>query len=261
MKRFAIVATAVVVALAGAATAFAATTVNSYKATYSFKGSKGTASKPTSLSFDQVITVTPATAGNRTGILHQIKTTIDGAKVDATGFPTCTASKINAASSDTSCSKKALIATGSIKASLGPSTPFTAATGQPCDPLLHVWNGGHGKLIFFFVDSGSHQCLGGAITTGTVPPWTATYKQAGKNLDVTIPIPNTVDYPAGMSANEIGSLSSETLDWKAQKEGSHYDIESTGCSGSKRKYEFSFNASLPSASAVTNTVKGEASCN
>ena len=54
-----------------------------------------------------------------------------------------------------------MVATGAITAAVGPATSFTAAAAA-CDPLLHVWNGGQGKLTFFFVDQApSHECLGG----------------------------------------------------------------------------------------------------
>ncbi len=259
MKRIAIAVIAALVALVGAGTALGAgTTLNNYKASYKFSGSKGTKSKPAPLSFKQVITVTPGTAGNRTGLLHEIDTVIAGVKVDATGFPTCTASKINAASTDAGCPKKALVASGSIKATLGSATDFTAA-GAACDPELHVWNAGHKKLTFFFVETASHVCLGGQLHTGQVGPWTATYKQSGTKLDVNIPIPNTVDYPLGLSGGTVGSLSSETLDWKSQTMGSKHDIESTGCSG-KRAFTFNFAASLPNMPNQTAAVKGTAAC-
>ena len=257
MKRIAIAAMAALVVLAAAGTAFAA--VNTYKASYSFSGKKGTKSKPAALSFNQTIAVTSVTAGDRTGILHTIKTKIAGVKVDASGFPTCTASKINAASTDASCPKKALVATGSIQATLGPPTNFATSQGSACDPLLHVWNGGGHKLIFFFVESGAHQCLGGQLHTGQVPPWTASYTSSGAGVNVNIPIPNTVDYPLGVSGGTVGSLSSEKLHWVSQTMGSKHDIESTGCSG-KRKFTFSFNASLPNQAAETKSVSGSASC-
>lgn len=257
MKRIGIALTAIAVMLVAASSAFAA--VNNYSATYKFHGNKGTAAKPAAISFNQTIKVKSATHGNRTGILHTIKTTINGVKVDAKGFPTCTASKINGASNDSGCPKKALIASGAIKATLGSATDFTQP-GAACDPELHVWNGGKGKLIFFFVDTASHQCLGGQLHTGQVGPWTAKYKQAGKNLQVTIPIPNTVDYPLGVAGGQVGSLSYEQLNWKSQKVNGHYDILSTGCKGNMRPYSFTFNASLPGQKAETKSVKGKAAC-
>ena len=259
MKRIAIVAVAALVALVASTTALAAaTTVNTYQATYSFKGSKGTAKKPAAISFKQDIAVSPGTAGSRTGLLHQINTVIAGVNLDATGFPTCTAAQIDAASNDSACPKKALIATGSIKATLGSATDFTQA-GTACDPLLHVWNAGHRKLTFFFVETAAHQCLGGQLHTGQVGPWTAAYKQQGSKLNVMIPIPNTVDYPLGLSGGTVGSLSSEILDWKSQTMGDKPDITSTGCSG-RRAYTFDFAASLPNQPNQTKAVKGSASC-
>lgn len=257
MKRIAIAIATAVVGLVGASSAFAA--VNNYTATYKFSGAKATKAKPAKINFKQTINVTAGTSGQRTGILHQITTKIDDVKVDVSGFPTCTAAKINAAQNDTGCNKKALIAKGYINAELGAATDPTAG-GQACDPELDVWNGGKGKLIFFFVDEGSHQCLGGALHTGQVPPWTATYKQAGKNLDVTIPIPNTVDYPLGTTGGEVGSLSYEALNWKSQMVNGKADITSVGCPSAKRNYSFTFNASLPNMPAETKKTTGSATC-
>ena len=135
---------------------------------------------------------------------------------------------------------------------------FTQA-GSACDPELHVWNAGKGKLAFFFVDTAAHVCLGGQLHTGQVPPWQATYHQSGNKLDVTIPIPNTVDYPLGLSGGVVGSLSFNYLDWVSQSIGSKNDIESTGCSGT-RKYTFGFQASLPGQANESKSLSGSASC-
>jgi hypothetical protein len=257
LKRFAIAIATVVVGLVAAGSAFAA--VNNYTASYTFSGAKATKAKPGKLSFKQTINVTAGTAGQRTGILHQITTQIDNVKVDVKGFPTCTASQINSAQNDTGCNPKAKIASGYINAELGSASDPTAA-GSACDPELDVWNGGGNKLIFFFVDEGSHQCLGGALHTGQVPPWTATYKQAGANLDVTIPIPNTVDYPLGTSGGEVGSLSKEYLNWQSQSMNGTYDITSSACSG-KRNYKFGFKASaIGSTASEAGAVTGSAKC-
>ncbi|MFZ0385195.1 MAG: hypothetical protein WAL22_06010 [Solirubrobacteraceae bacterium] len=258
MKRIALIATAVAMLIAATA-AFAATSVNTYKATYSFSPkSAGSAKKPVKTSFKQNIQVTPGTAGDRAGVLLNIKTTIYGVKVDGKDFPTCPASKIT--SSDTACPKGALVATGSITAVLGsPTDPTTGAADGACNPLLHVWNGGQGKLVFFFVDGPApNDCLSGAITTGSVPPYPATYKQVGKNVVVNVPIPKSVDYPSGL----VGSLESETLNWKGQSSNGHISIASVGCKGSKRPYSTAFTAA-PITSATqsqTVTVSGSAPC-
>jgi len=256
LKRFAVAAMVMVAMLVGATSAFAA--VNNYTATYKFSGKKGTASKPAPVNFQQVIKVTPGTPGNRTGLLHTIQTTINGVSVNVKGFPTCTAKQIlGSPKFDKSCNPKALVASGSIAATLGP--PDFTQPGGACNPHLDVWNSGKGKLTFFFVSdpSGPHSCLGGQIATGAVAPFPATYKQSGKNLSVTIPIPNFVDEPL---PNTFGSLSNETLFWKSQTVNGNSDIVSTGCPGAKRSYTWSFNASLPNAAAETKKYKGAASC-
>jgi hypothetical protein len=263
LKRIVLIATAVAMLIAAAA-AFAATSssVNTYKATYKFNPSKaGSAKKPSKTSFKQNIQVTPGTAGNRAGVLHKIVTTIYGLKVDGKHFPTCSFNSINAAHNDTSCPKGAQVASGSIKAVLGPaSNPATSATAGSCNPFLHVWNAGQGKLVFFFVDttSGAHACLNGAITTGKVGPWKASYKQKGKNLVVTVPIPTSVDYPL---TGVVGSLQSEILNWKSQSAKGHTSIASVACKGKKRPYSTSFSASpITGGAAQSVTVKGSAPC-
>ena len=255
MKRIVLVATAAAVLIA-ATVAFAATPINNYTATYSFSpGSSGTAKTPQKTAFTQKFGVTSATAGNRAGILLNIKTTIYGLKGNLKGLPTCTIPKITAAGTDTGCPKGALVAKGSIAALLGSSTNFlTSATAGSCNPNLDVWNAGPGKLAYFFVPTAAntpHACLNGAIKTGQVPPYPGTYKQSGKNLVLNTPIPATVDYP---SQGLVGSLQSETLTWKSSA------FTSVACQGSKRAYSTVFTATLPGQSPVATTVPGSAPC-
>jgi hypothetical protein len=255
LKRFALAAAVMVAMLVGAGSAFAA--VNTYSTTYKFTGKPGTAAKPAPLSFQQDIKVTPGTPGSRAGLLHTIQTTIAGVSVNTAGFPTCTSKQIVASKTfDKTCNPKALVAHGAIAALLGP--PDFTQPGQACNPNLDVWNSGKGKLTFFFVAaaSGAHSCLGGQIHTGQVGPFPATYKQVGKNLSVTIPIPNSVDEPV---PNLFGSLESEDLTWKSQTVKGKSDITSTGCTG-KRKFTWAFNASLPGAAAETVKSAGAAAC-
>jgi hypothetical protein len=254
LKRIVLVATAAAM-LIGATVAFAATPINTYKSTYSFSPSgSGTASKPQKTAFTQKIAVTPGTAGNRAGILLNIKTTIYGLKVNAKGAKTCTIGTITAAGTDTGCPKGALMAKGSINAVLGQAGNFsTSAAVGPCNPNLDVWNAGAGKLAFFFVPaaSGAHSCLGGAIKVGQVPPYPATYKQSGKNLIVNVPIPTTVDFP---SQGLVGSLESETLKWNSPS------ITSVACKGNKRPYSTAFTATLPGQAQQVTNVPGSAPC-
>jgi hypothetical protein len=263
LRRIVLIATALGVLVAAGA-AYAA--INSYTATLSFSSKKaGTAAKPVPVSYSQNI-VAKGTNGNRTAVLTDIVTKIYGLKADGKDFPTCTAAKIGAAGNDTGCPKGAMVATGAITAAVGAANNFTVA-GSACDPLLHVWNGGQGKLSFFFVDQApNHECLGGALKTGQVGPYPATYKTQGKFLVVDVPVPNYVSFPAPGVA---GSLESEHLTWlkvtKKVKGKTMAATASVGCLKGKRPYTTTFTANLPTSTGApgpneVQTVKASAPC-
>ena len=255
MKRLTIGIVAALAMLVAAGSAIAA--IDTYAGGYTFHGKAGSKSKPAPLNFNQHFTLTAANAGSLTGILNKVETSISGVKVDATGFPTCSASHVNSwnkSSYASVCPKGALIASGTIKAQLGTASNFTPQ-GLNCDPQLMVWNAGHGKLTFFFETTSKNQCLGGQITTGQTPAFTASYKQSGSNLLVTIPVPRAVTHIGPY----LASLSSETLNWKSTTSKGHRDITSTGCHG-KRHFSYTFSATAPNQPAETKTIKGEAAC-
>jgi hypothetical protein len=264
LRRTVVVATAIAVLIA-AASAFAATGgLNTYSATLKFSPNKAGSSKaPSGLGFNQKYAA-GGTNGNRTAPLVDIKTKIYGVVSDGKDFPTCSLSKIAGAGSDTGCPKGALVATGSITALIGPQTDqSSAATLGTCNPLLHVWNAGQGKLVFFFVDKApDHLCLRGGIVTGEVGPYPGTVKTVGKNLVMDTPIPSYVSFPAGLE----GSLTSLNLNWKnlskKLKNGKtvHYGA-SVGCKGGKRPYSETFTAEAGAGGAPqSDTVSGTQKC-
>jgi hypothetical protein len=260
LRRIALIAVAVGMLIAAGA-AYAATQINTYSATLKFSSkAAGTAHKPAPVGYTQDIKAS-GTGGNRTAVLEDIKTTIYGLKADGKDFPTCTLAQIAAAKNDTGCPKGAMAATGYITAAVGAKNNFAQA-GAPCDPLLHVWNSGQGKLTFFFVDTPTHQCLGGALKTGSTGPYPATYKTQGKNLVVDVPVPSYIDFPAPGLA---GSLESEHLVWAKTTKKVHGKTvamtASIGCQGKKRPYSTQFTANLPTTGQTqTSTVKGSAAC-
>jgi hypothetical protein len=265
LRRIVVVATALAV-LAGAVSAFAATTgFNSYTASIKFSPNKaGSAKSPAAGAFTEKY-VANGTNGNRTAPLTNIKTTVYGLVTNGKDFPTCSLAKIGAAKSDTGCPKGALVATGSITATLGPITDTTlTATGTaPCNPLLHVWNAGQGKVVYFFVDTGpDHLCAGGAVPTGFVGPFSGTVKTVGKNLVMNTPIPASVSFP--LSGVE-GSLTSETLHWlkvTTKKNGKTVAYgASVACKNGKRPYSVTFTAeSGPGGQQESGTVTGSQKC-
>ena len=265
MRRIVVVATALAV-LAGAVSAFAATSgFNTYTASLKFSPNKaGSAKAPAAGGFTEQYQAN-GTGGNRTAPLTNIKTTVYGLVSDGKDFPTCSKSKIAAAKSDTGCPKGALVATGSITATLGPitDTSSTAPGTAPCDPLLDVWNEGQGKVVYFFVDKGSHICAGGAVPTGFVGPFEGTIKTVGKNLVMNTPIPAAVSFP--LSGVE-GSLTGETLHWMkvTRKLGNGKTAvygASVACKNGKRPYSVTFTAENgPGGQQQSGTVTGSQKC-
>ncbi len=256
MRRIAVIGVAVA-ALVTASVAFGA--LNTYTAKFKFSGGHGSAKKPAPVSFTQDYTA-KGTGGNRTATLLDLKTSIYGLKSDGKDFPTCSLAKISKPPYDSACPKKALVATGYITAVLGSQSNFQAP-GTACDPLLHVWNGGPGKLVFFFADQApNHECLGGALKTGQVGPYPGTVKKQGKYLVVDVKIPKYVDFP---TPGLVGSLETEHLKWlKVTKKVHGKTVAATssvGCLKGKRPYKVSFKATL-NGHTETSTVKGSAKC-
>jgi hypothetical protein len=260
LRRIALIAVAVGMLVAAGA-AYAASQINTYSATLKFTPkSAGTAAKPMPVAYTQDISA-KGTGGNRTAVLEDIKTKIYGLKADGKDFPVCTLNQIAAAKNDTVCPAGAKVASGFITASVGAKNNFAQA-GSACDPLLDVWNSGQGKLTFFFVDTPTHQCLGGALKTGSTGPYPATYKTQGKYLVVDVPVPSYIDFPAPGLA---GSLETEHLVWAkktAKVKGKTVAATSSiGCLGKKRPYSTTFTANLPTTGQTqTSTVKGSGAC-
>jgi hypothetical protein len=252
--------------LCAAVSAYAATGgLNTYGATLKFSpNAAGSGKAPAAIGFTESYTA-GGTGGNRTAPLTDIKTTVYGAVSNGKSFPTCSFAKISAAKSDAGCPKGAEIATGSITAILGPETDTSASAPgtAPCDPLLHVWNAGQGKVVFFFVDQGpSHLCASGAIMTGQVGPYTGTVKTVGKNLVLDTPVPAYVSFPL---AGVEGSLTSLTLHYLKATTTVHgksvAGIASVGCKAGKRPYSVTFTAeSAPGAAPQSSTVTGTQKC-
>jgi hypothetical protein len=262
LRRLVVIATALAV-LTAAASAFAAGGFNTYTATVKGKPNKaGSRSAPAALAFTETY-VASGTNGNRTAPLINIHSKIYGLKNNGKGFPTCSLAKIQAAKSDTVCPKGSMVATGFIKALLGPTSDQSSSnpTVLPCDPLLHAYNGGPGKVVYFFVDvAPDHTCAGGAITTGFVGPFQGSIKNVGKNLVINTPIPSYVSFP--LSGVE-GSLTNETLHWLKVTRKVHGKTvaytASVGCKHGKRPYSHTFTAEL-NGQSQSDTVSGSQKC-
>jgi len=265
LRRIIIIGTALAV-LAAAATAIAATQLNSYTASFSFSPSKaGTSSKPVPVGYRDTLGAASTTPGNRAAPLVDIKTTIYGVQSNAGKFPTCSAAQINANHLlwDKSCPKGSLVATGKVNAKLGPATTLVGA-GTPCNPGLHVYNGGKGKLVFFFYIDPTKGLSCGTLKTGASAPYPGFVKQVGKNLVTDVPLPPDVSTSAGGLNGVYGSLILQDLNWlKLTKNVGGKTVgyqESIACKGNKRPFSVVFTAVNAGAKLPPVTVNGNAKC-
>jgi hypothetical protein len=258
LRRIVIIGTALAV-LVGAATAYAA--LNNYTAALKFSPTKaGTPAKPVNVGWSESLAATNTVAGSRAAPLIDIKTTIYGLKSNNQDFPTCTnIAKMQKDGSDSFCPAKALVATGPVNALLG--SPDLTTTGSACNPFLHVWNAGKGKVWFFFTTSTKYYCLG--LKTGQTAPYPGTIKEVGKNMVSDVPLPPDVSTMVAGHANFYGSLIKEVLTYKNLTTKVHGKTvgltQSIGCKNGKRPWSVQFTA-VSGTTKETRTVTGSAKC-
>jgi hypothetical protein len=261
LRRIIILGTAVTVLLAASvAVAVAATSTNTYTAGFSYKPNKaGSKHKPAAVGFTETLTAANSTASNRAAPLTDIKTEIYGLVSNAKHFPTCSGTQMTVQKSDSFCPKGALVATGPVNSLLGDST--LQGMGTPCNPFLHVWNGGHGTLWFFFTPGGQFQCAG--LKTGATAAYAGHISQHGKYMVTDVPLPPDVSTSVANIPNFYGSLIKEVLTFKNLKTKFHHKTiginSSTGCLKGKRPTIVQFTATTPTGSQ-TETVKGSSKC-
>ncbi|MGI8713766.1 MAG: hypothetical protein ACR2NR_11405 [Solirubrobacteraceae bacterium] len=260
MRRAVMIVTALI-GIGAATAAYAATQPYTGSVTFAAKH-VGTRSRPVPLKFTLSVKTT-APSSTRPPVQLDIKLRVYGMKVDGKDFPTCSAAKIAAAHNDTICPPGARLATGYIHSVLGSATDFSKA-GAACDPALDVWNSGQGKQTYFFVtNTTTHACLGGALKTGSTPPYPGTYKQRGNYFTSDVTVPKYIDYPL---AGLVGSLQYEHLVFTSQtrKVGGKTLISqaSTGCRNGKRPYSITTTTTGGSVGAQhqVSTISGSAGC-
>ncbi|MGN6167294.1 MAG: hypothetical protein ACTHQQ_03860 [Solirubrobacteraceae bacterium] len=247
---------------AAAAAVAVADGFNTYSATLGFSPAKpGSPRTPSGLSFTENFAAT-GTGGNRTAPLTDVKTKIYGVVASPNGFPICSETRIANAHSDLGCPRGAMIASGDITAVIGPTADVsTDAPGTfNCNPLLHLWNGGHGTDVFFFVvRAPDHVC--GPIQTGDIGPYTGTLKTRGRSLVFDTPVPPYVSFPITGLEGSIESLHLRTLNANRSINGRNVALlASVGCQAGKRPYSVSFTAEQPGAPSQTVVVSHEAKC-
>src|SRR5579863_906390 len=264
----------VLLCLFGAGSAFAASASvssppNSYSGNFAVAGATGSSAKPTAVALSETLGMSSTTQGNVGAPLVDIKTTTFGVKApNAAMFPTCSVAKISANNGNSGkwnavCPKGSLVATGTVTAALTSPSKNLAGPGAPCALGLWVYNGGPGKLTFFFTTTPA-QCDG--LTTGDAAPWLGKVSESGKNLVTNVPEPADVSYNAG-NIGLFGSLQTEVLHFKKMsvKKGkkTYPFIESFVCTKHSRPFTITYAATQSNTGSPTEavgTVKGSASC-
>jgi len=261
LRRIIIIGTALAM-LVGAAAAYAA--YNSYSASLTFSPSKaGSAQAPSPLKMEELLQA-KAPSGQRAAPLTDIKTKLYGVIANGKAFPTCTDSQIEANKTkyDAACPKGSMVAEGPVNALLGPQSNPSVTAGTPCNPYLHIYNGGAGKVVFFFTTSLKYTCAG--LRTGATAPYDGTVKRQGSYLVIDVPLPPDVSNKVAGIPNYFGSLIKEDLTWFKLTRKVHGKpvpyLASVACKGGKRPYTVTFTAQDYNGSFETQTVSHSAKC-
>lgn len=266
-------ATAAVLCLLAAGAAYAAGPVsappNTYTGSFVVTGAPGSPGRPAPVSVVETLGVRSTTSGSVAAPLVAIRTTTYGIESNARYFPDCTANQINTENGhdgkwNAVCPKRSLVASGHVQAALTNPSSNLAGPGAPCSLGLWVYNGGVGRLTFFFTTS-SQQCDG--LMTGAAAAWTGTVSDAGRTFVTDVPEPADVSYDAG-NIGVFGSLETEKLTFKrlTVKHGGAVIpfLASIGCRKGARPFSVTYMATtsnLPSAAnESTGAVKGTHRC-
>lgn len=261
-----LVATTALLCLFAAGAAYAAGPVsappNTYTGNFAVAGAVGSSARPAPVSVVETLGMGSNTSGNVGAPLVKIRTTTYGLKLDGQYFPKCTPDQINEDNGHNGrwnavCAKRSLVASGHVQAVLTSPSAKLAGPGAPCSLGLSVYNGGVGKLTFFFTIA-KEQCDG--LTTGAAAAWTGTVTEAGRTLVTNVPEPADVSYDAG-NINLFGSLQTETLAFK--KMTVRHDSKlipffaSIGCQKGTRPFSVTYTATTSNSPASANESTGE----
>ena len=259
MRRKVVLITTLCV-LVGAASAFAASNVYT-GSNMSFSKGSGSSRKPVGLSFKQTLAATNTDPTKAAAVLVNIKTRIYGLRTDGKDFPTCSPARMVALKSDSFCPTKSKAATGLVNSALGDPS-LTKSSRIPCNPNLDVFNGGSGKLWFFFTTHTATQCAG--LRTGATAPYVGTISYQGKYQVTNIPLPADISTRVADHANFYGSLIHETLSFFKYSARVHgktiYNNQSIGCLHGKRPWSITYTATTNGADRQVSTVSGAAKC-
>ncbi len=245
-----------------AATAAYAAGANNYAGSnMTFSKGAGSKSKAVGIGFKQTLQAKNSDPSKAAAVLVHIKVRIYGLVSNGKSFPTCSPTKMVTLKSDSFCPRASKFASGLVHSLLGDPT-LAMSNRVPCNPNLDVFNGGKGKLWFFFTTHSAIQCAG--LTTGATAPYPGTIKEQGKYQVTDIPLPADISTRVANQPNFYGSLIKEQLKWFKVSKKVHgktvYNNVSVGCLHGKRPWTITYTATTNGHDKQTTTVKGSAKC-
>lgn len=235
---------------------------NTYTGNFVAVGAHGSPARPAAISLVETLGVGSTMSGDVGAPLVKIRTSTYGLRVNGRYFPRCTPDQINEANGHNGrwnavCAKGSLVASGHVQAALTSPSAKLAGPGAPCSLGLSVYNGGVGKLTFFFTIS-KEQCDG--LTTGAATAWTGTMREVGKTLVTNLPEPADVAYDAG-NIGLFGSLETEKLSFKKltlRHAGKVIPfLASIGCRKGERPFSVTYTATTSGSPSPANESMGE----
>jgi hypothetical protein len=251
--------------LVGASAAYALN--NNYAGTnMTFSKGTGTPGKPVGVRFVEILSAKNTDSTKAAAVLVNIKTRIYGLKADGKDFPTCSPARMLALKSDSFCPAKSKAAAGLVNSLLGDPT-LMLGTAAPhgrinCNPNLDVFNGGSGKLWFFFTTHSATQCAG--LTTGQTAPYLGSISYQGKYQVTNIPLPADISTRVANHDNFYGSLIHEQLTFfkysTTVKGKTVFNNQSIGCLHGKRPWSVTYTATTNGSDRETQTITGSAKC-
>lgn len=253
MRRLVTIGTALAV-LGVAAAAYAAANYNSYSGT----NLKITNAKKGALAMVETLNAS-APSGNRAAPLQDFKVKIYGVKLDAGKLPVCTDAKIesNKTNPNGGCSPGSLIGGGPVNSLLGQGNDPTAA-GTPCNPHLHIFNGGPKTQVDFFYTNSATDC--GGLTTGATAPFDGHISYSGGYAVIDVPQPPDISTKVANLPNYYGSLIHAVYSFGKTVNGKAY-MTSVACKGGKRPWSVTYtDQKYNGGGSETSTIKGSSKC-
>jgi hypothetical protein len=232
--------------------AFAATSYDiSAKTSPAKAGSK---KKPVAASLTLTVN---ATGAGRPTTATDFKVTFAGMRANTKGLKTCTVESINAAQSDSGCSKAAKIGDGYVKNLVGQNTDPND-TSIACNLGVTLYNAGNGRVAVFLKGAPTITVAGGNCVIGVSQALDGRFTSNSKGVSLSFTIPSNLQHPItgldqGISAIET-TIDKKVFKSKHKKVGL---LEAVGgCKHGKRAVTLE----LTQAAGGVGTSKGSAKC-